>query len=270
MATRMADDESANGRITRVILLSDGVANVGETGSDGILQRIRSHLDTGITLTTIGFGMGNYNDVLMERLANDGNGTYHYVDTLAEARRLFVDNLAGTLQYIARDAKIQVEFNEDAVRSYRLLGYENRDVADDRFRDDTVDAGEVGAGHTVTALYEMKLYPDAPTNSVLATVRIRYEDPDSGEVSEVAREVTSADLSRRFEDAPARYQLAAVTAEFAELLRESYWAREGSLSEVEEEARRVFRLLPRDADVAELVDLAEIAADIRLSSADGS
>ena len=114
-------------------------------------------MDEGVTLTTVGFGMGNYNDVLMEQLANDGNGTYHYVDTLAEARRLFVENLTGTLQYIAQDAKIQVEFDAETVRSYRLLGYENRDVADEDFRNDEVDAGEVGAGHTVTALYEIKI-----------------------------------------------------------------------------------------------------------------
>ena len=138
---RMASDEADPERITRVIVLSDGVANVGATGAESILETIREYVDEGVTLTTVGFGMGNFNDLLMEQLANNGNGTYHYVDTLAEARRLFVENLAGTLQFIARDAKIQVEFDEESVRSYRLLGYENRDVADEDFRNDAVDAG---------------------------------------------------------------------------------------------------------------------------------
>ena len=262
LAYRMAADEADPERITRVIVLSDGVANVGSTGSESILATIKDYVDEGVTLTTVGFGMGNYNDVLMEQLANDGNGTYHYVDTLAEARRLFVENLTGTLQYIAQDAKIQVEFDAETVRSYRLLGYENRDVADEDFRNDEVDAGEVGAGHTVTALYEIKINDDVTDDDTLATVRVRYEDPDSGEVSEISQTVTKGDLSTEFIEAPARYQLSAVVAEFAELLRQSYWAREGNLSDVEVEADRLRRILPDDSDVAEFADLASIAARI--------
>ena len=262
LAYRMAADEADPERITRVIVLSDGVANVGSTGSESILATIKDYVDEGVTLTTVGFGMGNYNDVLMEQLANDGNGTYHYVDTLAEARRLFVENLTGTLQYIAQDAKIQVEFDAETVRSYRLLGYENRDVADEDFRNDEVDAGEVGAGHTVTALYEIKINDDVTDDDTLATVRVRYEDPDSGEVSEISQTVTKGDLSTEFTEAPARYQLSAVVAEFAELLRQSYWAREGSLSDVEAEADRLRRILPDDSDVAEFAELASIAARI--------
>ena len=131
LAYGMAAERVQPGRITRVVLLSDGVGNVGRTGADSILRQIRSHVDAGVTLTTVGFGMGNFNDILMERLANDGDGTYHYVDTMDEARRLFVDNLVGTLQNIAKDAKVQVEFNPEVVRSYRLLGYENRAVDDE-------------------------------------------------------------------------------------------------------------------------------------------
>ena len=262
LAYRMAADEADPERITRVIVLSDGVANVGSTGSESILATIKDYVDEGVTLTTVGFGMGNYNDVLMEQLANDGNGTYHYVDTLAEARRLFVENLTGTLQYIAQDAKIQVEFDAETVRSYRLLGYENRDVADEDFRNDEVDAGEVGAGHTVTALYEIKINDDVSDDDILATVRVRYENPDSGVVSEISQTVTKGDLSTEFTEAPARYQFSAVVAEFAELLRQSYWAREGSLSDVETEADRLRRILPDDSDVAEFADLASIAARI--------
>ena len=146
IAYDMAVDRVEPGRITRVIVLSDGVGNVGNTSADSILREVRSQVDRGVTLTTVGFGMGNYNDVLMEQLANDGNGSYHYVDDISEAQRIFVENLTGTLQTIAKDAKVQVDFNPEVVSRYRLLGYENRRVDDQDFRDDTVDAGEVGAG----------------------------------------------------------------------------------------------------------------------------
>ena len=131
----------------------------------------------GITLTTVGFGMGNFNDVLMEQLADNGDGNYAYVDNLDEAQRLFVDNLTSTLQVIALDAKVQVDFNPDMVARYRLIGYENRAVADQDFRNDTVDAGEIGAGHTVTALYAVQLRPGAQGR--IATVQLRWEDPDT-------------------------------------------------------------------------------------------
>ena len=218
--------------INRVILCSDGVANVGETGPDAILNAIRPYVDEGITLTTVGFGMGNYNDVLMERLANDGNGSYAYVDTLAEARRVFVENLTGTLQVIAKDAKIQVEFNPKVVSRFRLLGYENRRLAHEDFRNDTVDAGEVGSGHSVTALYEVKLHPAAIGS--LATVFIRHEDPGTSEVMEVQESIATANLRETFGEASSAFQLAASVAEFAELLRGSYWAEKGSFAAVKE------------------------------------
>ena len=253
LAYEMASKRVRPGRITRVMLLSDGVGNVGRTGADSILGQIRSHVDEGVTLTTVGFGMGNYNDILMEQLANDGDGTYHYVDSLTEARRVFVDNLVGTLQNIARDAKVQVDFNPEVVRSYRLIGYENRDVADEDFRNDSVDAGEVGAGHSVTALYEVKLHDDA--DGALGTVFLRYEDPDTGEVTELRRDLLRSELAASFEDASPRFQLTAVVAEYAELLRESYWAREGTLGAVATEAARLARLMPEDNDVVELAAL---------------
>ena len=265
LAYQMAASKVDTDRITRVILLSDGVGNVGRTGADSILNEIREYVDEGVTLTTVGFGMANFNDVLMEQLANDGDGAYFYVDTLAEARRVFVDDLTGTLQYIAKDTKVQVAFNEEVVRSYRLLGYENRDVADEDFRDDTVDAGEVGAGHTVTALYEYKLQEDSPEDAALATVYVRYEDPDTGEVSEIQHTFSSNSLSDEFENAPARYQLSAIVAEYAEILRNSYWAREGSLEDVVAEAERLRRLLPDDSDVAEFASLAAQAERIQAS-----
>ena len=253
IAYKMASSEVEPGRITRVIVLSDGVGNVGNTGAESILRQIRENVEQGITLTTVGFGMGNYNDVLMEQLANDGDGSYHYVDTLAEARRIFVENLTGTLQVIAKDGKIQVDFNPDVVTRFRLLGYENRRVDDQDFRNDEVDAGEIGADHSVTALYELKLRDDA--DGLLSTVRVRYEDPDSGEVYEIYRQFNRADLEASLEQTSPRFQVAAVVAEYAEILRESYWAQEGNLEDVVSEARRIQLLLPEEIDFAEFTDL---------------
>ena len=261
LAYQLAAERVRPGRVTRVILLSDGVANVGNTGPDSILSRIQGYVDEGVTLTTVGFGMGNFNDVLMERLANDGDGSYYYVDTLNQARRVFVENLVGTLQNIARDTKVQVDFNPEVVRSYRLLGYENRRVDDEDFRDDTVDAGEVGAGHSVTALYEVKLHEDA--DGVLGTVYLRYEDPDSGEVSEIDREFQRSELAVEFGETSPRFQMSAVVAEYAEILRESYWAEGGSLERVLAEAVRVQRLLADDEDVAEFASLVSRAEGIQ-------
>lgn len=260
LAYQMAADRVQPGRVTRVLLLSDGVANVGETGADSILREIRSYVDQGVTLTTVGFGMGNFNDILMEQLANDGNGTYHYVDTLREARRLFVDNFVGTFQNIAKDTKVQVEFNAEVVRSWRLLGYENRAIRDDEFRDNTVDAGEVGVGHSATALYEMKLFDES--DGILGTIYIRYEDPDSGEVHEIDRSFLRSELAADFEETSPSFQLAAVVAEYAEILRHSYWAQESSLSDVADEASRLSGMMPDDAYVAEFAGLTSRAEEL--------
>ena len=232
MGYKLALQNSKSDCINRVILCSDGVANVGQTGSDAILKKIRTYVKEGITLTTVGFGMGNYNDILMEQLANDGNGSYAYVDTLSEAKRIFVENLTGTLQVIAKDAKIQVEFNPETVSRFRLLGYENRRLAHEDFRNDTVDAGEVGAGHSVTALYEIKLHENA--DGKLATVAIRHEDPDTGNVTEVNESIATDALKDSFEETTPTFQLSASVAEFAEILRGSFWAQDGSLASVRE------------------------------------
>ena len=255
---RMAERELHPDRITRVMLLSDGVANVGDTGPDSILKLIKNQVEEGVTLSTVGFGMGNYNDILMEQLANDGNGAYAYVDTLKEAQRIFVENLTGTLQVIALDSKVQVDFNPDVVSRYRLLGYENRRVADEDFRNDQVDAGEVGAGHSVTALYEVKLREDA--QGEMAKVFIRYEDPDSRNVTELSRAFNTDQLADSFEQSAPTFRLAAVAAELAEILRESYWAQDGSLDILAQTAADVSGLFPENADVAELVGLIEQAS----------
>jgi Ca-activated chloride channel family protein len=249
----MAENAYKRGYINRVILCSDGVANVGQTGADDILEVIREKAEKGITLSTVGFGMGNYNDVLMERLGDKGDGHYVYVDTIDEARRVFEENLTGTLQVIARDVKVQVDFNPEVVRSYRLIGYENRDVPDDKFRDDKHDGGEVGAGHSVTALYELKLWPDK--EGVVATTYVRYKHPDTSEVIEFKSPIAVEDFDESFDGSSSEFQLAATVAEFAEILRKSYWAKGATLDRVLERAQHLSREFEGDGDVIELVDL---------------
>jgi Ca-activated chloride channel family protein len=241
--------------INRVILCSDGVANVGKTGHASIQKVIEAHAGENIYLTTVGFGMGNYNDVLMEQLADHGNGFYAYVDSLDEAKRLFVYELPSTLQVIARDARIQVEFNPAVVRSYRLIGYENRDIADEEFRKDDVDAGEIGVGHSVTALYEIKLWDDGSATDPAMTVYVRYENPDTGETIEINRSIARAEFAPSFEEASPHFQMTAVVAEYAEVLRHSYWARESSLDGVLAQAERVAAHFPEDQEVAEFLEL---------------
>ncbi len=248
------------GAISRVILCSDGVANVGQTGPESIWEVISGYASEGITLTAVGFGMGNYNDVLMEQLADNGDGFYAYVDKLNEAERLFVHGLTGTLQAIAMDAKVQVDFDPEVVARYRLVGFENRALADQDFRDDTVDAGEIGAGHSVTALYEIKLHPEAAGR--IATVHLRWREPDTAEVVELSQGFYTDDLVESFTAADPHFQCAVVVAEYAEILRGSYWAEGNTLPGVLEEAERVAELVPDDADMAEFVELVRQAARI--------
>lgn len=249
----MAEKAYKKDCINRVILCSDGVANVGLTGADDIFEVIKQKAKKGITLSAIGFGMGNYNDVLLERLGDKGNGHYVYIDTVAEAKRIFGDNLTGVLQVIARDVKVQVDFNPKVVRSYRLIGYENRDVPDEKFRDDKYDGGEVGAGHSVTALYELKLWPDK--DGAIATTYVRYKDADTWEVTEFKSFITTKDLDKSFEDSSREFRLAATVAEFAEILRKSYWAKGATLDSVLEHAQQLGREFKNDAAVIELADL---------------
>jgi len=256
----MASGAFRSNAINRVILCSDGVANVGQTGPDAILREIKEYAGRDITLSTVGVGMGNYNDVLLEQLADKGNGNYAYVDTLEQAHRVFVQNLTGMLQVIARDAKVQVDFSPAVVSRYRLIGYENRDVADQDFRNDAVDAGEVGAGHNVTALYEVKLNANAQGNAL--TVVVRYENPETKQVNEIKQGLARSQFASRFEATSSHFQLAAAVAEYAEILRQSYWANGSSLQSVQELAQRVKQALPNDADVAEFAQLVSRASQI--------
>ena len=257
LASRAFNPEGIN----RVILCSDGVANLGDTSAESIWEHVKRRAGEGITLTTVGFGMGNYNDVLMEQLADNGNGFYAYVDTLKEARRLFVENLTSTLQVIAMDAKIQVDFNPAVVARYRLVGFENRAVADQDFRNDKVDAGEIGAGHNVTALYEIKLQPEAAGK--IGTVSMRWKDPDTQNVVELSQDFETNQMADSFERSDPHFQWDVSVAEYAEVLRDSYWAKNSSLEAVRRQVERISELLPRNQDVTEFVNLARQASDLR-------
>ena len=255
-----ADDMYDRDAQNRVVLLSDGVANVGSTGPEGILARIGDEARRGIDLVTIGVGISNYNDVRLEQLADQGDGFSAYVDTRDEAERLFREQLTSTLETVARDVKVQVWFDPDLVREYRLLGFENRDIADRDFRDDDVDAGEIGAGHSVVALYEVELYRDAfgSRAAAFAEVSLRWEDADSGRVEEISGEVFADMLESSFRDAEPEFRLATTVAAYAEILRNSPYVRGVSLRDVEDVAGRLpFRQLDGDAD--EFYDLVSLA-----------
>jgi len=157
LAYAMAEQAFIKGGINRIILATDGDFNVGTVNFEALTDLVEAKRKTGISLTTLGFGRGNYNDQLMEQLADKGNGNYAYIDTINEARKVLVDEIGSTLMTIAKDVKIQVEFNPAVVKEYRLIGYENRMLKREDFNNDKVDAGEIGAGHTVTALYEITL-----------------------------------------------------------------------------------------------------------------
>jgi Ca-activated chloride channel homolog len=261
------------GVIRRLILCSDGVANVGNTGPESILATIGAAARKGIELTTVGFGMGNYNDVLMEQLADRGNGRYAYVDDLDEARRIFVESLTGTLQTVAEEARAQVEVDPRYVSRWRLVGYENRDVADEHFRDDKLDAGEVGAGHAVSVLYELKLRPDASdaaANATLAVLRLRWRPAEGKEFREIQQPLRRGAVAKRWEGASRGFRLATVVGRFAEVLRKSYWARQGAhgddLGELVRRVAVVNEDWPRQERVAELVRLVGRAHELQQSA----
>lgn len=238
LAYKMAKDNYLPGCENRVIVLSDGDANIGRTSHDQILTSIRKYADEGITMTTIGLGMGNYKDVMMEQLANKGDGNYFYLDSEKEAKKVFGEKLSSTIETIARDVKIQVEFDPDAVRSYRLLGYENRDIADKDFRNDKVDAGEVGSGHQVTAVYELVLADDAKAKDALATVRLRAKPPGpDAPAKEYAHSVPVSALTSGFEEASPSTRMAFAVGTFAEKLRGSPYVQEVSWGEIAKMAR---------------------------------
>jgi Ca-activated chloride channel family protein len=248
MALRELNPEATN----RVVLCTDGVANNGVTDAKTLLERIHARAAKRIYLTALGFGMGNYNDVLLQTLADQGDGQYAYLDDDREAERFFLRDLSGVLEVVARDAKAQVEFDPSVVSAYRLLGYEKRDVADQDFRNDDVDGGEIGAGHAVTVLYELKLRGDSGR---LGTVNVRFLDPDTGAAQELSRAIEADDLRPTFEAASPSFRLAAVAARFAEHLRGSRWVKGERLADVRAVAERLPEDARRGASAADLLTL---------------
>ena len=247
LAYDIAKANFITGGVNRVILATDGDFNVGVTSEGELVRLIEEKARSGVFLTVLGFGMGNYKDATLEKLADKGNGNYAYIDNLAEAKKTLVELAGGTLVTIAQDVKIQVEFNPALVQAYRLIGYENRLLAKEDFNNDKVDAGEIGAGHTVTALYEVvpvgaempggapavdalkysrsgpqagqDLSGPAARQTELLTVKIRYKEP-AGEVSSKL-EFSLHDSGARFEEASQDFKFAAAVAAFGMVLRDS-------------------------------------------------
>lgn len=212
-----------DGATNRVVLLSDALANTGETSADGILERISdARREHGITLFGVGVG-SDYGDALMERLADKGDGHTTYVSDSEEARKVFCEQLPANIELRARDAKAQVAFDPQTVKQFRLIGYDNRAVADDDFRDDTVDGGEVGPGHTVTALYAVRMRPGASGH--VATAHVRWLDPDSRVPHEKSNRIESGDLDGGLRNADDGMRTTAVAAYFADALRHGTSAR---------------------------------------------
>lgn len=233
LAYKIAKENYIPNGNNRVILATDGDFNVGAS-SDGEMERlIEQKRNDGIFLTILGFGMGNYKDSKMEKLSNKGNGNYAYIDNIMEAKKIFSEELWGTLFTIAKDVKIQIEFNPSKVKAYRLIGYENRLLNKEDFNDDTKDAGEIGSGHSVTALYEIipgesgeplasvdpLTYQDVNIrkSNDLMTLKIRYKDPKGTESKLITSKVSSSDLGKVSDN----FKLAASLAEFGMLLRNS-------------------------------------------------
>lgn len=260
MAYRLAHETLRPGHTNRVIIASDGDANVGVTGTGSLSDAIHGYALQGITLTTLGFGQGNYRDARMEQLANDGDGNYYYIDGEEEARHVFVDQLASTLEVVARDVKVQVDWNPETVVRYRQVGYENRALRDEDFRDDTVDAGEVGAGHTVTALYEVERVRGATGD--LATVRLRGKPPGADAAStEWTYHLPGAAMQPSFAEASADHRMAVTVATFAELLRHSPHVVGIGYEDIRASAAAAERPgHPEDGQIVELATLASRAA----------
>ncbi|MGI9056138.1 MAG: vWA domain-containing protein [Pyrinomonadaceae bacterium] len=237
LAYTVALNNFIQGGNNRVILATDGDFNLGLSGDDELVRLIEEKRRSGISLSVLGFGTGNLNDSMMEKLADKGNGNYAYIDSQEEARKALGQQVAGTLYTIAKDVKIQVEFNPALVAGYRLIGYENRLLADKAFNDDHKDAGEIGAGHSVTALYEivpagqkvendgieLKYSQTAPSdtrfNNELLTVKLRYKEPDSDQ----SKLITTGVLDRNYavENASDNLKFASAVAQFGMLLRNS-------------------------------------------------
>lgn len=253
-AYQLAEQSFIKDGINRVMIATDGDFNVGTVNFEALKDLIEEKRKSGISLTTLGFGTGNYNDHLMEQLADAGNGNYAYIDTLNEAQKVLVDEMSSTLNTIASDVKIQVEFNPAVVAEYRLIGYENRALKREDFKNDKVDAGEIGAGHTVTALYEISLvgnsskymdplrYSNAATAKTdhkdeIALLRLRYKTPSSQTSKLIEQPIQTAEVENRLDKTSDHFRFAASVAGFGQLLRGGKYTADYKYDDVLELAR---------------------------------
>ena len=238
----------------RVILATDGDFNVGVSSDSELTRIIEEKREDGIFLSILGFGTGNYKDSKMEKIANKGNGTYHYIDSIKEAQKVLVNELGSMLFTIAKDVKLQIEFNPNQVKAYRLIGYENRMLAKEDFNDDTKDAGELGAGHTVTALYEIvpagsyenfpgvdplkyqKTVLSRKRRAELMNVKLRYKKPNQNKSRLIEKSVYASEIGRR--NISDNFMFASAVAEFGLLLRDSQYKGTASYNAVLDRARR--------------------------------
>ncbi len=258
---------------TRVVFLSDGVANVGQTDQDRIANDVASSAARGIFLNTIGVGMANHNDTFLEQMANNGQGVCDYVGDAADARRAIVERFVGNFVTVAKDVKIQVEFDPTQVLRWRQIGYENRAVADKDFRNDAIDAGEIGAGHQVVCLYEIELPSGrVPADAPLATVRLRWKPVTTGEAQPLTEAVEiertfSYDgmVAASFRAASTGFRRAALAAQLAECLRRSTNARGDSMREL---GKELAQLLSEDRveDTAMIADMTKRSIDLGLEA----
>lgn len=255
LAYKVARENFVKGGNNRVILATDGDFNVGVSSTSELIRMIEEKREQGIFLSVLGFGTGNLKDSRMEQLADKGNGNYAYIDNISEARKVLVSQMGGTLFTIAKDVKIQVEFNPARVKAYKLVGYENRLLAKEDFNNDKKDAGELGSGHTVTALYEIvpagskepinnidplkyqqtQIKPQAGVSKELMTIKLRYKQPDGNLSQLLVREVFDSDIE--FDQASEDFRFAAAVAEFGLLLRDSEHKGQASYAQVLEIAR---------------------------------
>nr|WP_246069870.1 VWA domain-containing protein [Luteimonas lumbrici] len=271
LAYAMARQGFVEGGVNRVILATDGDFNVGTVDQGALETLVADQRKSGIALTTLGFGRGNYNDALSERLADLGNGNHAYIDSLSEARKVLVEQMGGTLLTIAGDVKIQVEFNPALVAEYRLIGYENRVLRNEDFANDKVDAGDIGAGHEVTALYELtpvgsgaeRLPPlrygndaspaDARRDEV-AHLRLRYKRPGEDTSRLIETPIAAGSLRKAPSDT---LRFAATVAAYADALRGGTHIGEWDWEEILESARASAGGDPLRAEFVGLVELAE-------------
>jgi hypothetical protein len=276
LAYQQAESAFMQDGINHVIMCTDGDFNVGISSTDALVKLIEEKRASGITLTALGFGIGNLNDAMMEKVSNAGNGIYSVITSRTQASRYAETRMLSTFIHVAKDMKIQLEWNPSHVLGYRLIGYENRAIADNDFRNDVIDAGEVGAGHRVTALYEVVLKdkqipkvqgaPAAQDGEAVAgdrevgakdlvLVKVRYKQPGAGETDaarEVVSQVAASEKPSTFQDADRNLRWTVAIAAFAESVKQSPYAVPGS----RERLREVFvEQQERDSERQEFLQL---------------